>query len=464
MVSRSVQALAAMTICRTYTFDTEVVMSYPFFPFKVTGNGNEDYTVQSPYNSAGPKLNLAAVQALDLCDGSKSFDEIVKELSYRFQSSESDISRLTGKLVSDFADDGLVWVRDQKMRWFNAPPPQSIFWEITSECNLRCLHCVVSADKKLDGELTTEEGYRLIREWQEMGVQDITFSGGEPLLRKDFFDLVNAARQSNIGVQLATNGTTITAAVAQELKRLEVPTQVSIDGSNADVYGKFRGRREAFDQAVQGVEHLVSAGIEVTIGTVVTHHNIDDIPEMLKLVEKTGAGAFRLIPFIPYGRGKRNRKLELEPSRMKEITVYLSKRRSDVPFQIIPMEFECTFGPPVTTQVDTSRPSECGGAIQYCTVTPLGEVLPCHYFEGVVADNVKDHPFSWIWSRSRFLNYFRSMQISDISGPCQQCQWLGDCRGGCKAANFSQGTLFESNRHCWVATEGEQEKEQVSIC
>ena len=61
-----------------------------------------------------------------------------------------------------------------------------------------------------------------------------------------------------------------------------------------------------------------------------------------------------------------------------------------------------------------------------------------------------------IWKLSRFLNYFRSLRISDISGHCRRCDWLSVCRGGCKAANFSQGALFHSNRHCWLVTENEK--------
>jgi radical SAM protein with 4Fe4S-binding SPASM domain len=384
-----------------------------------------------------------------------SIEEIIAALCSRFQTERNKIAELTHSFIEDFADMSLIWIKNEKMRWFNPPAPQSIFWEITAECNLRCLHCVVSADKKLEGELSTEEAYRLINEWRTMGVRDISFSGGEPLLREDFFDLAKAAKMLGFNIQVASNGTLVTPSIAKDFKNLDMSVQVSIDGSTADIYGKFRGRKDAFAQAVNAVDILLKAGIDIIIGTVVTKHNVDDLPDMLNLVRTLGAKHFRLIPFIPYGRGRQNKELELDPCEMKEAIKFLIDKRKDVPFDILTMEFEQTFQEPPTYGIDSSQPSACGGAVDYCTITPLGEVLPCHYVEGVKADNVKDHPFNWIWGRSRFLNYFRSLRISDIKGHCQQCRWLAVCRGGCKAANFSHGDLFQSNRHCWVAAEHE---------
>ena len=438
-------------------------MSYPFFPFKISRNENKEIRVLSPYANGNIKINSSAGSLLKLCNGSRTLDEIIVKLCNQFQSTEKEISVLAESFVHDFVGRGILLIKNERMRWFNAPAPESVFWEITSECNLKCLHCVVSADKKQEGELSTQDGLGLINEWRRMGVSEITFSGGEPLIRKDFFELAYAAKKQNLSIGLATNGTLVTPSVAGELKKLQANIQVSLDGSSAEIYGKFRGSKNAFDQAIKGVEALVRAGHDITIGTVISKHNVDDIPEMLKLVESYGIKTFRLIPFIPCGRGKENSILELEPEKVKEVSAYLVGEREKRPFHITPIEFELTFSaPPPSEKIDTSQPSECGGAISYCTVTPIGEVLPCHYFEGVSTDNVKDQPFSKIWRESRFLNYFRSLQISDISGHCSRCEWLSVCRGGCKAANFSKRKIFNSNCHCWLVAENEKTESDES--
>lgn len=463
MLAGEVYCFSHISVGSSMTIKSGILMNYPFFPFKLTSGDNGDCTVQSPYNKREINLNRSAVKVLRLCNGSLSFDEIVTILADRYQTPLRQITESTNTFIKNLEGEHLIWSRNEKMRWFNPPAPQSVFWEITSECNLRCLHCVVAAGKKLDKELTTEQCLMLIREWAAMGVGDITFSGGEPLMRKDLFQLAHVAAEHNIGLQLATNGTLITPSVVEELKKLNMVPQVSLDGSNRDIYAKFRGRKKAFDQAVRGLELLVEADIDVTIGTVLSKHNIDDIDAMLKLVETLGVKYFRLIPFIPSGRGKKHRDLELHPTQVKEVTQYLADRRGDLPFEIIPMEFELTFSPPNGQTLDRTRPNECGGAVQYCTVTPLGEVLPCHYFDSVQADNVHEKSFSWIWERSRFLNYFRSIRIGDIGGYCSQCQWLADCRGGCRAANFSIGEVFQENCHCWVAAEQKQATKEESV-
>lgn len=430
--------------------------SYPYFPFPIEEVASEDeFRIRSPYSNGHCAISDSAADFLERCDGSRPLGQIFDDIAQDYGQPSDAIAAATQPLMDDLTEAGLLWTKRNPMRWFAPPAPPSLFWEITAECNLRCLHCVVSADRKLDGELTTEQGLALIHEWARLGVGTVTFSGGEPLMRRDFFVLSRKAQSLGIQVSLATNGTLINHEVARQIAELGMEVQVSLDGSNEEVYQRFRGRRRAFHQAIAGIQAVLQTGLPVTIGTVFTRHNIDDLSNMLRLVEKLGATAFRVIPFIPFGRGSKHKELELPPPRFKELTRFLRAKRAQLPFQILPLEFELTLDSPPTGRPDPLRPVECGGAVHYCTVTPIGEVLPCHFFEGVVADNVKNHPFGHIWTHSRFLNYFRSLQIQDIDGACQRCRWLSACRTGCKAANFSQGELFASNRHCWVATTNE---------
>ena len=433
-------------------------MIYPFFPFKLEIDRGCGGRFSSPYEGT-VEINESACDLLKLCNGDRSLDEIVTVLAEHYDSDAAEITEHVQEHIHLQEQKGVLWTRREKMRWFDAPPPESIFWEITAECNLRCRHCNVSADRKLIGELSYQACLGLIQEWSQMGVREITFSGGEPLLHENFLQLVHAVTRAGMHASLATNGTMITPAVAKELSRFNVSVQVSVDGSCAEIHEKLRGRKNSYKKTMRGVDELLKNGIDVTIGTVVTKLNVEDIPAILELAQRHEVNHFRLIPFIPCGRGSQAKELELSPGEMKEVTMNLSRQRKSLAFEIAPMEFEHTLCSPPTDKIDPSRPSECGGAIHYCTVTPIGEVLPCHYFEGVETDNVKQKSFRDIWRESRFLNYFRSMQIRDITGYCQQCDWLAACRGGCKAANFSQGALFHSNRHCWIADEFDSGKQ-----
>ena len=429
-------------------------MHYPYFPFFLSKQDRDTFMASSPYG--GFTVNKAGAAILEWSNGSRSMGEIVKKLQSRYVAESASIAAKTEQFIHDLAKKGYVLIKEKPMRWFDAPPPQTIFWEITSQCNLQCLHCVVSAGQSTEPDLSTARCFELLDEWAALGVEEITFSGGEPLLREDFFDLAAAAAKNNLSISLATNGTLVTREVAKKLKALNVDVQINLDGSTAEIYGRVRGRKEAFNDVVQGIRNTLAAGVNLTIGTVVTKNNIDDIPEILKFTERSGVPYFRLIPFVPSGRGKHNRDLELDPLQIQTVSRELVEQRDRWSFTILPLEFELTFSPPSGEQADLSRPSECGGATNYCTVTPSGEVLPCHYFEGVVADSLRNRSFRDIWRNSRFLNYFRSIEIGDIQGYCHGCDWLSECRGGCKAANFSRGDLFQSNCHCWVVKENHQ--------
>jgi radical SAM protein with 4Fe4S-binding SPASM domain len=429
-------------------------MSYPYFPFFLSRQEADQFMISSPYGDH--KVNRDAAAILRLCNGSRSLVDIVGKLQARYDLDRALIDAKSEKLISNLAAKGLVWIKEKPMRWFNAPSPRTIFWEVTSRCNLQCLHCVVSAGEGAAHDLSTRRSLELIDEWAANGVQEITFSGGEPLLREDLFELAVAAREKNLTISMATNGTLMTSDVARRCKALGFDVQISLDGSTAEIYGAVRGHKEAFADVMNGIRNTLSAGINLTVGTVLTKNNVDDIPELLKLVERCGIPYFRLIPFIPSGRGQQNRDLELDPLQVKKVSEELVAQRDLWPFTILPVEFELTFSAPSGASLDRSRASECGGATHYCTVTPSGAVLPCHYFEGVVTHSVRNSSFMEIWRNSRFLNYFRSIEIGDITGYCHDCQWLADCRGGCKAANFSYRDPFQSNRHCWVAGENQK--------
>ena len=242
--------------------------------------------------------------------------------------------------------------------------------------------------------------------------------------------------------------------IAAELADLGACAQVSLDADTPEVHDAFRGCEGAWKRAVTGIRRLVAHKVPVSVAAVVTTATIDEIPKLYCSVAGLGVTTFRIMPFVPYGRGSQNRSLEVAPLRMRELMETLIRMKESIGLGLAPMEFECTLSPPLThLPPGTNQRIGCDGAVVYCTVTANGDVLPCNFFAGVECDNVKEKSFDWIWANSRILNYFRSLLTADIHGPCASCNWLGDCRGSCIAANFTHGDLFQSNCHCWLASE-----------
>ncbi len=424
--------------------------SVPYFPLKIT-RGEDRWEVHNPVEQADYWVNDYGRYLLNLCNGWSTYDEIAQHLCQQYRMSPDSCRQSVDSILEPMTEAGMIWWRRERMRWIPTPPPQSVFWEVTWHCNLRCLHCVVSAGERKAQELTLAECKRLADDLARLGVGSVAFSGGEPLLRQDFFQIAEYVTQLGMSPQIATNGILIDQAIASQLKRLNFSVQVTINGSNPQIHDKFCGVKHAFVRAIQAITLLKQTGVEVTLATVATKMNVADMSNIVELADGLGVDAFRLIPFIPTGRGQRNRALELTPAEMREVTRSLLQVKQSGKISVVPLEFEHTFSATPGGAVDPSEQIGCDGARSYCTIGATGEVLPCSYFSGVEADSIRDKPLAWIWQHSRFLNYFRSLRVADIEGACRECNWLAVCRTGCKAANRAVGDLFGSNVHCWVA-------------
>lgn len=428
---------------------------FPYFPYPLQESGSEGDFITTNHLIAQPiRLNRQAAEVLRLADGVTSLSGIVDHLVelYPDAGGSEVIKPKVIEVLRILTERDLIWWREFPALPVSVQPPESIFWEITAACNLRCLHCVVGAGPRLEEELSTSKCLELAEELAAFGVKSIAFSGGEPLLRPDFFTIAEKVRELGMAVQVATNGTLITPQIAYHLMNLDADVQVSLDGSRPEIYDILRPGQSAFTKCIDGIRALVSEGHQVTIGTVLSTININDIPAIVELTEQLGATSFRLIPFVPKGRGQLHKNMEVPPSQVREIICYLRDLRGQTALQISPLEFEDMLdGGICPDSLVSEMPLKCGGAVEYGTITPTGEVLTCHFFDGVRADNIRSASFRDIWYRSRFLNYFRSLRVSDLHGNCSTCTWLPRCAGSCRAVNYAKGDLFGGNKSCWVS-------------
>jgi len=429
----------------------------PYFPYPL--ESSEDglgYTICNHLMSSHIQLDTQAAEVLRLADGEKSLSDIIVHLDKVYP--DAGGSEVIGTKVIDLlrklSSSELIWWRDIPLSSVPVPPPLSIFWEITSECNLRCLHCVVSAGEKASTELSTERCLSLAEELASLSVQNIAFSGGEPLIHPDFLIIAEKIQKLGMSIQVATNGTLVTPSFARKLLDLNAQVQVSLDGSKPEIHDRFRPGQNAFRRTITGIRNLIETGHQVTIASVLSTNNIHDIPAQIKLAEDIGATSFRLIPFVPKGRGEAHRDMEVSTEESKEVTLYLRDIREKTRLNIASLEFEEMLDNNIhSPQLDPNMPLKCGGAVSYATITPIGEVLPCHFFEGVRADNVQSTDFHEVWCCSRFLNYFRHLRVSDLHGKCGSCNWLSTCAGSCRAVNYAKGDLFGGNHACWMNQE-----------
>lgn len=186
---------------------------------------------------------------------------------------------------------------------FIAGAPFLVVWDLTYACNLKCKHCYSTAGKPWRDELSKEEAIKAVDILADAGVTAIAFSGGEPLLRKDFFDIAGYASTKGMFVAVATNGTLITKEAARKIKEVGIGfVQISLDGTK-QTHENFRGIKGIYDRVIEGIRNAESEGLTVCISTTATKLNAFDIPSMMDLAEELGVEWFMLYNFIPTGRG-----------------------------------------------------------------------------------------------------------------------------------------------------------------
>lgn len=420
----------------------------PFFPFKIDEN-NQAWTTRDPLSDVEYKLGYDGYYLLNLCNGYNTWREITSILSQIFQLSATQVNILSEKVMDDFTKKGLIWWRKRRMQTWQTSPPATVIWDLTYKCNLSCMHCVVNAGNPATDELTQEESKQLIDELSSFGVKNLVLTGGEPLMHPEFFKIAKYAYNRGLDVQVSTNGTLITPKIAKEIAALKAGVQVSLDGLTPEIHNHFRRNKKAWKLTINGIRNLVKEKVTVTLGSVVTKINYSQIPALYKLAYKLQASQFRIMPFVPYGRGRFNKKLEVTPNEMMHLTKELSNLQKSVGLPIAQMQFECLITSPPNIQTSEQTHLGCEGGISYCTITANGDVLPCNFFAGVKTENVREKSFEWIWKNSHFLNYIRSLTISDLDHLCQSCPWLAVCRGSCIAMNFAHGKVFQANSQCW---------------
>ena len=195
--------------------------------------------------------------------------------------------------------------RGRRPSSFSTPIRPIVFWNLTYNCNLYCLHCYINAAPGRGGELGVGEKLRVAEMLWEHGIPHVVLSGGEPLVARGFWEV--AGRIAELGrptMSLSTNGTLIDGRVASRLADLGFRyVGVSIDSVRPEVHDRFRGARGAFDRAVRGVKALIDQGIPVGLRTTITRWNVREVPEIVDFTAKIGASRLALYVLDTVGRG-----------------------------------------------------------------------------------------------------------------------------------------------------------------
>jgi len=359
--------------------------------------------------------------------------------------------------------------------------PHVISWNLTKACNLLCSHCYLLADniQQLDqantnlsgatpsqntlnfnqmqcgtastaDELDTDTALKVIDEIAELNPNLILIlTGGEPLLRKDIFDLSRHASRKGMMVLLGTNACLINDDVAEKLKDNGFSgIGISLDSIHPDVHDSIRGMKGSWKSAIEGMKACKRQGLEIQIQTTVFKKNYDEIPELVAFANEMGARVFNLFFLVCTGRGQ-------------DITDITSKQYEDALKQIYKLhnQYEGTMlvsakcAPHYRRIAYEMNPESalvkyysggCPAGTNYCRITPEGNVTPCPYMD-TSCGNLKEKSFEEIWNNSGILKELRE---SELKGRCGECEFESMCKGCRARAYVTTGDQMAEDSWC----------------
>jgi mycofactocin radical SAM maturase len=328
--------------------------------------------------------------------------------------------------------------------------PICLTWELTYACNLQCVHCLSSSGQRDPRELTTAEAKRVLDELKALQVFYINIGGGEPMVRRDFFELVEYAIGNDVGVKFSTNGAFIDRAKAQRLAAMDyLDIQISLDGLDAPTNDAVRGDG-SYAMARRAMDHLATAGFgPFKISVVVTRQNVDQLDGFKALADSYGA-QLRVTRLRPSGRGVDSWH-DLHPTNAQQMQIYRWLLASGEHVLTGDSFFHLNaLGEPLPGL------NMCGAGRVVCLIDPIGDVYACPFVihDQFKAGSVRDEGgFAQVWKHSEL---FTSLREPASPGACTSCGNYDSCQGGCMAAKFFTGLPLDGPDPECVSGYGEQ--------
>lgn len=317
-------------------------------------------------------------------------------------------------------------------------PPSIVIWDSTRKCNLDCVHCgAKESDYKI--ELNTEEIKRIINELSALGVKNFQITGGEPLLRNDFIEILIYAKKKGLTTNFATNGWHIDENKAELISNAKVSlVQISIDGPE-NIHNFIRKNIQSFREAIKAVKLLKKRSkSKITVSTIVMPQNLESLNRLRDILASLKIDFWNIGTVMPIGKAKDNPSLFLSKKQFKQLMEFIINSK-----KVINIDVGENF--PYLGSFEKKirkSPKICPVGILYCCIGVNGYVRGCpdqpdndFYREG----NLRTEKFEDIWKKG--FKRYRNRDIIKKDKKCSICDYKNDCFGGCYV-------MRENNLHC----------------
>ncbi len=340
--------------------------------------------------------------------------------------------------------------------------PVIVSFAVTKACNLRCLHCHVDAKEALDHELKTKETIRVIEGMAALGTKAMIFSGGEPLLRKEFVKTL-ARHCVDIGIipAMLSNGVLLNQQTAFELKEAGImAVGIPIDSVFPEKHDKLRNVQGSFDKAVNAIKTCLNADLKVIVTTMALKDTFSEMQARLNFISSLGVDEVAVYDLVPVGRGRNVIDMAMTAEQRSSLIRHLEQMQEDHEM-VFSMSGGQPLYPEIVSQIHKSngtKPKDlllkefwvhssvgCHAGIAYFSLRPNGDVYPCTFLP-IKVGNVRENSIVDIWRNSQVLKQLRSRQ--SLRGDCGKCSFKNTC-GGCRGRAYAcTGDYLESDPIC----------------
>jgi radical SAM protein with 4Fe4S-binding SPASM domain len=392
-------------------------------------------------------VNSEGEEILNLCDGSRTAREIASSTDLKYSRAE------VYRFLEEAAQSEIIGSRPASIESytgraavFENEPLEELWIYVTNRCNLACKHCLVRGGENDKDELSIGELKGIIEKGLTLGLKRVFFTGGEPFLRSDIFNLIElVTRKLNLELVILTNGTLLDGGMLEKLASYpRLAVQVSIEGPEAEINDEIRGKR-SYRKAMKSVELLIELGVRTIVTSTVTKNNIAKIPALSDLLYKKGVKTHHILWLHNRGRARQNR-ISVNADSISSLMRTLKNRE-------IKIDNWESFNARINGR-HGQKIDGCHGGISSLCIDSDGGVYPCpsvagddDFFMGNVASGLEK-----VWRGSKAVVEMRNASVFDIKG-CRTCEFRFFCGGGCRCQAYYGGeeaNILAKDPYCSV--------------
>jgi|GEM_PF-1230067 len=375
---------------------------------------------------------------LDLLMIHRDIGEAKRRLFKRLRNKKETVEAFFAGFIEELTDTGYFTVtagedRNGSPYWPRKGwPLDEVFLELTRNCNLSCFHCYIDKDN-VKNQLSTGQLSDIIDQLDDMGVLKVKVTGGEPMMHRDFFPIVEAIIEKKMGLRVYSNGSFLTEANIARMADLGIrEIQVSLDGFKPSTHDRFRRKKGNFAFIRDALPLLGRAGITVIISFTATDHNVHEVDLIGEYAGNNAHVRLNISPYINYHSGR------LETEKILDVSEETVKKISEAYFRMSDLwSRKMHYG--FTYPID--YPGYCGMGIFSCYISADGKVSLCPLLrqDGYVAGDLTQTPLETVWQTGDVFRKYREYTLRDME-TCATCSHIYRCRGGCRAR-----AIFHSN-------------------